>query len=71
MAWASRSEEDRRALNDYVQNYSSALDAWRSVPGLDVSIDLDRVRVALEKRQRYAKDAAVVAAEGDSASERD
>ena len=53
MAWASRSEEDRQALNEYVQNYASLLDEWRLVPGLDVSIDLDRVRIALEKRQRY------------------
>jgi hypothetical protein len=52
MAWATRSDRDRQALNDYVTSYSSVLDAWRNVPGLTVSLDKTRVEAALEKRER-------------------
>ena len=52
MAWASRSERDKKALNEYVEGYSAVLSAWQSVPGLAVSIDRTRVEAALDKRER-------------------
>lgn len=52
MAWATRSDRDRQALNEYVKGYATVLDAWRDVPGLSVSIDKTRVEAALGKRAR-------------------
>ena len=52
MAWASRSDRDRKALNAYVESYSSVLEAWQTVPGLAVSLDRTRVRAAQDRRSR-------------------
>lgn len=52
MAWATRSDRDSLALKEYVRQHASAIEAWQSVPGLNVTLDKTRVEAALDKRER-------------------